>query len=53
MLNTTARIVFKRTGNAFVLDLFLSDERKSERELERGKGIEWRDVSSLCYDLTG
>ena len=35
------------------LDLFLSDGRKSERELERGKGIERRDVTTLCYDLTG
>ena len=26
-----------------MLDLFLSDGRKSERLLERGKGIEWRD----------
>ena len=31
--------------NYFVLYLFLSDGRKSERELERGKGIEWIDVS--------
>ena len=52
-LNTTSRIVFKLTGNTFVLNLFLSDRRKSEREVERGKGIEWRDFSTLCYDLTG
>ena len=32
--------------NTFVLNLFLSDGRKRERELERGKGIEWRDVSN-------
>ena len=36
-----------------VLDLFLSDGRKSERELERGKGIEWRDLTTPRYDLTG
>ena len=52
-LNTTSRIVLKWTGNTFVLDLFLSDWRKSEREVERGKGIQWRDVSMPCYDLTG
>ena len=52
-LNTTSSIVFKWTGNTFVLDLFLSDGRKSERELKRGKGIEWRDVTTLSCDLTG
>ena len=52
-LNTSSRIVFKWRGNNFLLDLFLSDGRKTERELERGKGIEWRDLTTLCYDLTG
>ena len=28
-------------------------ERERERELEWGNGIEWRDVSTPCYDLTG
>ena len=28
-------------------------EKEWERELERGKGIEWRDLTMLCYDLTG
>ena len=30
-------IVFKWTGNTFVLNLFLSDGRKNERELESGE----------------
>ena len=51
--NTTSRPVFNWTGNTFVLNLFPSNERKSERELERGKGIEWRDISTSRYDLTG
>ena len=36
-LNTSSRTVFKCTGNNFVLDLFLSDGRKSEREWERAR----------------
>ena len=38
----------------FALNLFLSDGRKSEREKAReGEGVEWRDVATPCYDLTG
>ena len=37
--------------NIFLGQYYLLNVRNSERELERGKGIEWRDVSTRAMIL--